>query len=285
MKEIKLVQAQFPGISRSQVKKLLAEEVITISNNGDIQTDWAKLRQSVAEIRGAKPASSPLRIIYEDADTLVVNKPAGVAMHDTSSAESLVDMAKAHMIFASSNPFGEAKPVHRLDKVTSGVVVFAKSALANAFYSRQFKKREVKKTYLAVVKGDFREFLANQDLSELTVQSDISTRPHNRRYYSVPKGEGEHALTRITFLRYWQEAEFVKSYCLICAEPETGRSQQIRVHLSESGFPIIGDEVYGGEVRERVFLHAYRLTLKLFPEAAIKEFVAEVGWQEDNPVG
>jgi 23S rRNA-/tRNA-specific pseudouridylate synthase len=177
---------------------------------------------------------------------------------------SALSEVQRYILASSDNPFQRANPVHRLDKDTSGVLLFAKTPLAHRFYARQFKKREVEKTYVAVVAGDFRKYLADpkfgdvESADSLRIQNYLSKKPLNRRYHSVTETEGDRAETFVQFIDYNSENDC----SLLRLSPGTGRTHQLRVHLAETGFPILGDRIYEGREFPRLMLHAWRLCLQ-----------------------
>jgi 23S rRNA pseudouridine1911/1915/1917 synthase len=209
---------------------------------------------------------TPVHVIYEDESTIAVNKPSGMVVHPVYQhlQDTLLHAVNFHIIHYSANPFAIARPVHRLDQGTSGVVLFSKNLEAHNFYSRQFRRHEIAKEYIALVSGDFRSALA-EDSKLVSIENHISKQPLNRKYYAG--SEGDLAQTDIYFERYATD----KSYLRVV--PHTGRTHQIRVHLSELGFPIIGDKIYGGLEGPRLMLHAWKLTLKLL-SGETKELLA-----------
>ena len=269
----KYVCAQFPRLSRSQVQKLIAEGNITV--NG--QKAKPGLRLNVGDRiqvniphsppQELKPEAIPLKIIYEDDDLLVVDKPAGLTVHPAPGhpAHTLVNAILAH--FPHLADIGDAlRPgvVHRLDKDTSGVMLVAKSSAAQANLAKQFKSHAVTKAYLALVKGKL-------EPEEGIIEADIGRDPHHRQKMAVV-AQGREARTEYRVIKY------VGNYTLLEVMPETGRTHQIRVHLAAIGFPVLGDKVYG--VRSphlsRQFLHASRLGFRLPASGDYVEFESEL---------
>ena len=188
--------------------------------------------------------SLPDLILFEDEHLLVVNKPAGWNTHAPSpfAGEGIYDWLRHR-----DPRWAKLAIIHRLDKETSGVLVFAKTREANQSLTAQFTNRSVSKRYLLVT---------NQTVKrrEFTIVSSLVRA--SQRYRSSPAGiGGERAETR------FRVRETVAGRTWVEAEPVTGRTHQIRVHASESGFPVIGDGLYGGTVAERLYLHAEELTL------------------------
>ncbi len=187
-------------------------------------------------------------LIYEDDHLLVVNKPAGLNTHAPSpyAGEGIYDWLR-HREPRWSGPGGLAI-LHRLDKETSGVLVFGKTTLANRSLAEQFEQHRVRKKYLLLTDRPMPQ-------PELVVKSRI--RRAGERYVSGTQGEP--AETRF---RAVDSKSKIKNAKLVEAQPLTGRTHQIRVHAAESGFPILGDTLYGGTRAPRLFLHAIELTLQ-----------------------
>ncbi len=178
-----------------------------------------------------------IEVIYEDCDIIVVNKPAGMVVHPGAGVTggTLVN-ALVHMCGDLSGIGGEIRPgiVHRLDKETSGVVVVAKNDRAHRSLSEQFKTREMKKEYVAVVSGEMKK-------SSGVFSSPIGRSPSNRVKMTSFSKAGRDAETR------WEVIESLRGATLVSVWPKTGRTHQIRVHFSENGFPVLADKVYGGK--------------------------------------
>jgi 23S rRNA pseudouridine1911/1915/1917 synthase len=202
----------------------------------------------------------PLPIVYEDSDLVVVDKPAGMVVHPAAghSGGTLVN-ALLHHIRDLSGIGGEKRPgiVHRLDRGTSGLMVVAKHDAAHEELSRQFRDREVEKDYIALVWGLLQ--------AGRRIDAPIGRDPSNRKKMSARARRSREAVTRIV------RAEPIRALTLVQVAIHTGRTHQIRVHLSAIGHPVVGDPLYGGVHRrvpgdlravthlERPFLHAARL--------------------------
>lgn len=201
-----------------------------------------------------QPVPMELKILYEDEDTLVIDKPRGVAVHPGSdrSSPTLVHGVLARLSDEREGWETPLRPgvVHRLDKETTGVLLFARNARALEYYSRQFHDRQVAKVYLAVVKGSP---TADGGVVDKAIGRDVFQR---KRFRAVNKG-GRKALTR------WRVLERAPEHSLLWVEPVTGRTHQIRVHLTHLGCPIVGDTLYARKTSGPLLLHAYRLKLRL----------------------
>ena len=183
-----------------------------------------------------KPQNIPIEIIYEDSDIIVVNKPKGMVVHPANGNpdRTLVNSLMAICKDSLSGIGGEIRPgiVHRLDKDTSGILVVAKNDKSHINLSEQIKNHEIEKTYLAVVRGIIKE-------NEATINMPIARSTKDRKKMAVSKN-GKQAITHFKVIE-----RFYEDNCtLLEIKIETGRTHQIRVHLSHIGYPIIGDEVY-----------------------------------------
>jgi 23S rRNA pseudouridine1911/1915/1917 synthase len=254
---------QMPDWSRSQVQQQIRSGSVcvgarTVYKSGEAITagDRVTIRAARHELR-ATPEELPLEIVYEDDDLLVVNKPAGMVVHVGAGVRSgtLVNALLFH-ISTLARAAGDLRPgiVHRLDRMTSGLVVVAKNDRALRELSRQFKSREVHKTYLALVHGR-----VAADCGEI---GEPVGRDPRRRIRMRTAGLG----AREAQTRYHVKQRF-PHFTLLEVHPLTGRTHQIRVHLASIGHPVVGDTLYGAPSKlringsqektlERNFLHA-----------------------------
>jgi len=258
------------GQSRSQIQRLIKDGSVRVGGRGAKPNQPVKVGQEIAvEIPApVDPApraeALPLTIVYQDRDLIVVDKPAGMVVHPAAGHESgtLVN-ALLHHVDDLSGIGGEKRPgiVHRLDRGTSGLMVIAKNDVAHEALSRQFQNREVEKEYAALVWG---EVMAGRRI-DAPIGRDAVDR---KKMSSAPARvrRSREAVTRIV-----RAEHFGRVLTLASVAIHTGRTHQIRVHLSAIGHPIVGDPLYGGvhrrvpgDVRavthlERPFLHAARL--------------------------
>jgi 23S rRNA pseudouridine1911/1915/1917 synthase len=260
--------ARLPALSRSQVQRLIRAGHVRVR-----ETPVTKAGLAVSagltvdiEVPAPTPASPapedlPLTILYDDEDLAVVDKPAGLVVHPGAGhAGGTLVNALLHHLGGLSGVGGAERPgiVHRLDRGTSGVMVIAKHDRAHRELARQFHDREVVKEYVALAWGRVRP--------GERLDRPIGRDPRNRRRMSGRGTRGRAALTEIL------DVEPLRGVSLVRVALGTGRTHQIRVHLSERGHPVVGDTLYGG-VRRRVpahlsalagldrpFLHAARLT-------------------------
>ena len=250
------VAGRLPEITRSHVKKLIDEGRVTVS--GRPGKPALKLRPGDAitvTVPDPEPTELlaqdiPLTIVYEDADLLVVDKPAGLTVHPGPghASNTLVNAVLAHCPDLGGIN-GSVRPgiVHRLDKDTSGLIMVAKNDTAQLGLSRQIKERTISKKYLALIKG-----APPKDTG--AIDAPIARDPRNRKRMAVVP-EGRRSRTEYRVLRH------LSGYTLVEAFPISGRTHQIRVHFASIGHPLLGDQVYGGKspLLARQFLHAAEL--------------------------
>ena len=259
---------QMPDWSRSQISRLIREGLVTVGTVAAKKSGEAIESAHISvtakhEESQAMPEDLPLDIVYEDSDILVVNKAAGMVVHVGSGIKSgtLVNALLSHLapIGGLSTMGGEQRPgiVHRLDKMTSGLVIVAKNDAAHRRLSDQFKSREVHKTYVALVHGRMAT-----DSGEIA--RPVGRDPRRRTRMKAGGIAPRDALTKYRVLRR------IGPFTLVEAMPQTGRTHQIRVHLASLGHPVVGDNTYGAPAKlrfggndeptlPRTFLHAAKL--------------------------
>lgn len=257
----KFVNDKVPDLSRSQAQKLIANGNVTV-NHAPAKAGLKLKKGDLVEVITPPPPPSdllpeqiPLKILYEDDDLLVVDKPPGMTVHPTPGhpSHTLVNALLSH--FPSLPETGQPlRPgvVHRLDKDTSGLVIVAKNVVAHMKLASQFKNRSVTKTYIALVKGRLTP-------DEGIVEAKIGRDPRHRKKMAVVE-RGREARTEYRVIKY-----FDSQYTLLEVKPKTGRTHQIRVHFSAIGHPVVGDSTYGGKspLISRQFLHAAKLGFRL----------------------
>ena len=277
------IAGKVENITRTSAQRMIEEGNILVNeskqkvsykiNEGDIIS---------IEIVEAKPVELkaqeiPIDIIYEDKDIIVVNKPKGMVVHPANGNPdgTLVNAIMAICKDSLSGIGGEIRPgiVHRLDKDTSGLLIVAKNDIAHVNMSEQIKNHEVKKTYIALVRGIVKE-------NEATIDMPIDRSRNDRKKMAVSK-DGRNAITHIKVLKRYEK------YTLLEVNIETGRTHQIRVHLSHIGYPIIGDTTYSNGKNEFGIvgqcLHAKSLEFKhpinaekMFLEAPLPKYFEEL---------
>jgi len=273
-----------PDQSRSHIQRLIKDGAVQVAGGGAKANQPVKTGQIVTvdipePVEPTPQAEAlPLPILFQDRDVIVVDKPAGMVVHPAAGhASGTLVNALLHHVDDLSGIGGEKRPgiVHRLDRGTSGLMVVAKHDAAHAELARQFQDREVEKEYIALVWG---EVMAGRRI-DLAVGRD----PANRKKMSARARRARSAVTRIVGAEH-----FGRMLTLARVAIHTGRTHQIRVHLSAIGHPIVGDSLYGGVHRrvagdlravthlERPFLHAARLVFTHPSEERPMEFVSEL---------
>jgi len=246
------------SLSRSQVKRLI--DLGKVQVNGEVIKAGYKLKGGeIIDVKIELPPTEfspeseniPLNVIYEDEDIIVINKPSGLIVHPGAgrSRGTLVNALLFHYPeVATVGSMERPGIVHRLDGETSGVMVVARSIHAYRSLQRQFKNREVDKTYIGLVWGKFSQKGGK-------IEWAIGRHPHDRKKFSVRSRKPKEAITVFSVLYEG------KDFSVLEIKPVTGRTHQIRVHLAAAGHPIIGDRRYGRKEKTatRLFLHAQRL--------------------------
>lgn len=277
------ISNEIEELSRTAVKRLLEEGNILV--NGNIAKPSDKVRNGdeitihIEEPKEVKIEAQdiPIDIVYEDEDIIVVNKPKGLVVHpangnpDGTLVNAIMNICKDSL----SGIGGEIRPgiVHRLDKNTSGLLIVAKNDNAHIKMSEQIKNREVKKIYIALVRGIIKE-------DEATINMPIARSKKDRKKMAVDK-DGKEAITHFKVLKRYD------NYTLLEIKIDTGRTHQIRVHMSQIGHPVVGDDVYSNGKNEfgveGQMLHARSLDFKhpitgkaIHLEAEIPEYFKKV---------
>ncbi|MBT1074044.1 RluA family pseudouridine synthase [Geobacter grbiciae] len=229
-------------MTRSTVQRLIDEGRVTV--DGKVEKPSLKLRGGERIVVAVPPPAPavpeaeeiPLVILHEDSDLVVVNKSAGMVVHPGAGTPggTLVNALLAHCTDLSGIG-GEIRPgiVHRIDKDTTGVLVVAKNDRSHEGLARQFREHTIKRIYLALVFGSPKTETGR-------IEAAIGRHPTDRLRMSGKAKHGKHAVT------HWKVLARYPGMTLLRLRLETGRTHQIRVHLAESGHPLVGDEVYGG---------------------------------------
>ena len=272
----KYLAEQLPDISRSQIKGMIESGNVTLDGM-TVEKAGIKVKPgSVLEILviedtedGLVPEGIPLDILYQDDQVVVVNKPSGLVVHPGAGnlSGTLVNALLAyHPAIREVGENDRPGVVHRLDKETSGVMIFAKTDKAYKWLVKQFKTRDVRKTYLVLVDGHPPTPTGRIDAP---VERDIRYRT---RMAVGMRGQGKPAISEYFTIQRFTE------HALLEVHPVTGRTHQIRVHLSYIGVPVVGDTLYGRRrpsIRlNRFFLHAKSLTLRLPGDRTARSFEA-----------
>jgi 23S rRNA pseudouridine1911/1915/1917 synthase len=260
----------FATVSRSRIKALIEEGRVSM-NGARLQRPAEKivpgdvLTLAMPSAAPARPVAQtiPFAVLYEDADLIVLDKPAGLVVHPAPGNEdgTLVNALLAHCGDSLTGIGAERRPgiVHRLDKDTSGVMVVAKTELANAALTQAFAARDLDRAYLALCWG-----LPNPAVGE--IEGAIGRDPRERKRMAVRTGGGKAALTRYRMLKQ-RDGAVALLECVLA----TGRTHQIRVHLAHRGHPLIGDPTYLRRVPSisKLLEPALRTELLDFPRQAL----------------
>lgn len=232
--------------SRAMIQKMMDNGNILVNGKKvkvsyKVQADdEITIKEQAAKEISLEAQDIPIEVLYEDNDIIVVNKPKGMVVHPANGNPdgTLVNAIMSICKDSLSGIGGEIRPgiVHRLDKETSGALIVAKNDKSHIKMSEQIKNHEVEKTYIALVKGFVKE-------NEATIDMPIGRSLKDRKKMAVRK-EGKNAVT------HFKVIERFPNYTLLEVKIETGRTHQIRVHLSEIGYPIVGDEVYSNGKNE-----------------------------------
>ena len=219
---------------------LIQNKWITIDNknvqrNTEIKGETLKIILYPEETHYENKVFQDLEIVYEDELFLIVNKPSNMLVHsDGSSKLSMCDLVESY--FARENILGSAHPIHRLDEPTQGLLVFSKSVIFQSLIDKLLSEKNISRKYLAFVEGKFEQ-------SKMRIQHPLGKDRHNAKKMRVSKN-GQNAETLVQCLYK------SKAYSIVKCTLKTGRTHQIRVHLSHSGYPILNDSLYGRKFKK-----------------------------------
>ena len=256
------ISSKETNLSRTNVQRLIEEGNILVNGQKKKISYKVQIGDNIeinipeAKETSIKAENIPVEVVYEDNNIIVVNKPKGMVVHPANGNPdgTLVNAIMAMCKGSLSGIGGEIRPgiVHRLDKDTSGLLIVAKNDLAHINMSNQIKDRQVKKIYIALVKGNINE-------DEAPINMPIGRSTKDRKKMAVRK-DGKEAVTHFKVLKRY------KDYTLLKVKIDTGRTHQIRVHMAEIGHPVVGDMVYSKGKNEfgveGQMLHAQSLDFK-----------------------
>jgi 23S rRNA pseudouridine1911/1915/1917 synthase len=266
-----IIAAEHPGLSRSFVQSLCKTGKVRVNNKpvkSGFRVMWGDQIQVDYDLStmGVVPEIT-LPILYENDDVLVVDKPAGILSHALSKFKaepSVASFLRQRLHATERNPVDVRYGiVHRLDRATSGVMVCAKNRVSMSVLQKQFADRSVEKEYVAVVTGKI-------EPEQAIIKLPIERNPKKPATFRVGN-RGKPATTQ------YQRSVINDQYSLVHLWPKTGRTHQLRVHLSHQHHPIVGDRIYGhADEDQRLYLHAYRISLVLPGDSAVTTFTAEI---------
>ena len=277
------------SISRTAVQRMIDNGLILV-NNKKLKSSYKVNKNDIITVEkeeakniDLKPQEIPIEVIYEDKYIIVVNKPKGIVVHPAigNPDNTLVNAIMAMCKDSLSGIGGELRPgiVHRLDKDTSGILIVAKTDMAHIKLSEQIKNREIIKRYVALVRGNIKE-------NHGTINMPIGRSTKDRKKMAVVKS-GKEAITHFDVIKRY------KDYTLLDIKIDTGRTHQIRVHMAQIGYPIVGDITYSNgknpfgvvgqmlHARSLEFIHPIT-NKKMYLEAPMPKYFEDVLEQLDN---
>ena len=238
----KYLAEQFPEQTRSYLQKLIKDGEVLV-NGKNVKTGYQLSKGDEVSVTipepkelDVEPQKMDLDIVYEDDDVILVNKPKGMVVHPAPghTTDTLVNGLLYHCKDNLSGINGVARPgiVHRIDRDTTGILIVCKNDMSHNSIAAQLKEHSINRRYRALVHGNLKDDTG-------TVEGPIGRHPIDRKKMSINEKNGKPAVTHYTVL------ERFGNYTLIECKLETGRTHQIRVHMTSIGHPLVGDEVYG----------------------------------------
>jgi 23S rRNA pseudouridine1911/1915/1917 synthase len=239
----KYLHGRFANYSRSMIQEIIKAGGVKVNGKAVKQSFMLspgdKIEFTLPKLpeKEIQPEEIPLNIIYEDNDIIIINKQVGMVVHPArGNRQGTLVNALAFYFDELSSGLGELRPgiVHRLDRNTSGVMVATKNDVAQWKIAKQFELRTIKKTYLAIVHG-------TPELDSDCIKAPLGVHPKIREKYAIRPEIGKEAIT------FYEVLESFHGYSMLKLTPKTGRTHQIRVHLSYIKHPIVADDMYGGK--------------------------------------
>lgn len=238
----KFLSLQCPDISRSYLQKLVKDKLVSV-NDKEVKANYKVQKEDIIcvnfpEIKELDilPEDIPLDILYEDECLLIVNKPKGMVVHPAAGHTSgtLVNAVLYHCKGNLSGINGVLRPgiVHRIDKDTTGALVICKDDITHRDLAEQLKVHSITRRYRAIVSGNLKD-------DEGTIEGPIGRHPTDRKKMAINRTNGKDAVTHYRVLERFGNATYIE------CQLETGRTHQIRVHMTSIGHPLLGDEIYG----------------------------------------
>ena len=248
-----VVANQYPKISRTKVNKIIKKNLLKLNRSifndpsakvrlGD-QIEFENLQEDRIDL---VPKKMDLKIIFEDEDIIIIDKPIGMVVHPGAGnfENTMVNGLLYHCKNKLSGISGEDRPgiIHRIDKDTSGLLVVAKNDQAHALIAKQFEEHTIKRSYLVFVHGILRPLHGR-------IETLIGRNKTNRQKMSADVAKGKEAITNYETLEVFKCSKIL-DISLVKCELKTGRTHQIRVHMSHKGNPILGDQTYGKKIKK-----------------------------------
>ena len=248
-----VVANQYPKISRTKVNKIIKNKLLKLNGKtfndpsakvrlGD-QIEFENLKEEIVDL---VPKKMDLKIIFEDEDIIIIDKPIGMVVHPGAGnfENTMVNGLLYHCKNKLSGISGEDRPgiVHRIDKDTSGLLVVAKNDQAHSFIAKQFEEHTIKRSYLVFVHGILRPLHGR-------IETLIGRNKTNRQKMSADVAKGKEAITNYETVEVFKGSKILDISLVKCVL-ETGRTHQIRVHMSHKGNPILGDQTYGKKIKK-----------------------------------
>jgi len=240
----KYLHGRFSNVSRSTVQEAIKAGLVKV-NGKPVKCSYAVSAGETIELalpeppaKDITPEDIPLEVLYEDQDLIIINKQAGIVVHPArGNLHGTLVNALAHYSDRLSSGLGEFRPgiVHRLDRDTTGAMIVARNDAAQWKIAKQFEKRQVEKTYLAIVHGC-------PQLNADRINAPLGIHPTIREKHAIRPETGKQAVTT------YELVEAFRGFSLLKLHPKTGRTHQIRVHLSYIKHPIVADRMYGGKL-------------------------------------
>jgi 23S rRNA pseudouridine1911/1915/1917 synthase len=262
----KVLQQQFPNWGRKEIKAILNQRKVKVNAKIVWMGSWkVKNRDQIQVTDPPRPkrtgpsSFSDDWIVAEEDDLIVVNKPEGLRSQGVRKS----DLQNLHTFVAQR--YGNLNLFHRIDRDTSGLVLFTRPGAINAYLDTAFKQRLVVKEYIAVVAAP------NRLEPQGEIIARLDTDPNQRDKIVIVEKGGKSAHTKYDLLEDYGDRQLIK------LSPQTGRTHQLRVHLAHLGAVVLGDRLYGGRTARRLMLHAQRLTLPEMGEFPEREYFVEPG--------